>query len=137
VQSRDEPAQSPSAEDPPGAYSSDEKAISLGVALVLLASVVAAIVIFGGANQGDDRGGSAAADGVLVRVEPGRLRLRLARPVEGQREIDFVVRPQDQAALDITHLQLHASDGLPTRIYYERVGDQYVARRAEDLPALR
>jgi hypothetical protein len=117
-------------------YSSREKTIWLGAALLLLTSVVVAIFVFGGASEGDGPGEVASAEGVLVQVEEERLRLRLARPLDGRSEIDFAVEPRDRATLNIAHLQLHASDGLPTRIYYERDGDRYVARGAQDLPGL-
>lgn len=116
------------------AYSTRQKAISLAVALLLLASVVLGIVVFGGGDGSDDAGALASADGVLTLVQPDRLRMQLQEPLDGQSTIDFVVRPEDRAQLDIAHLQVHASDGLPTRIFYERDEGRYAARSAVDLP---
>lgn len=117
-------------------YTTRQKMVALGVALLLLGSVIGAVLAFGSSGDGGS-GELQAADGVLVAVQPDRLRLRLSEPLDGKSEIDFVVRPDDQAALDIAHLQIHSADGLPTRVLYERDGDTYVARSAQDLPTLR
>ena len=118
------------------AYTPREKMIWLGGAVALLISVVVlGIVVGGGGSEENAPSGSATADGVLVGVADDRLTLRLTRPVDGQSEIEFEVRPENREGLDLEHLQLHASDGLPTRIYYEREGERYVARGAEDLPS--
>ena len=136
---RESSAPAPRAPGDSGEYSPRQKALSLAIALLLLGSVVVAIVLSSGGNA--DGGGDIAdlptADGVLVLVQPDRLRMRLQQPLDGQREVDFFVRPEDRPELDVAHLQLHASDGLPTRIFYERDDDRYVARSAVDLPSLR
>ena len=122
-----------------GEYTSRQKALSLAVALLLLASVVVAVAVSSGGDG--DGGGDIAdlptADGVLVLVQPDRLRMRLQEPIDGQLEVDFHVRPEDQADLNVAHLQIHAADGLPTRIFYEEDDGRYVARSAVDLPSFR
>lgn len=111
---------------------SREKTLWLAGAGVALLSLIVVIVLVAG--SGGDAESLRSFDGVLTVVEDDRLTLVLDRPANGLDEIDFVVRPEDRATLDIQHLRLHASDRLPTRIYYERDGDEYIAREAADVP---
>jgi hypothetical protein len=76
-----------------------------------------------------------SVDGTLLVVEPDRLVLDAFAPIDGRREIEFVVREQDRSHFDIAHLRSHSSIALPTRLYYERDGDTYVAVYKEDAPA--
>jgi hypothetical protein len=120
--------------EPGGAgFSARERGVWLGIALVLLASLVIGIVVLAG--NGED-GGAEFADGVLVDATGDRLRIDLVQPIDGRDQLDLVVRPADRAELDIPHLQEHVRARLPTRVHYEREGGEYVARRADDLPAL-
>lgn len=113
--------------------SSRDKAIWAGVALFLLASLVVGIVVLADGSDDDDL---QAADGVLVEAEDDRLRIDLSQPIDGRDQLELAVQPADRAQLDIPHLRQHARARLPTRVYYGRDGDGYVARRAEDLPSL-
>jgi hypothetical protein len=108
-----------------------EKALWLGGAGVGLLSLIVIIVLVAGSGGGDSL---RSFDGELTVVEEDRLTLLLDRPANGRSQIEFVVRPEDRAALDIPHLELHAAQGLGTRIYYERDREEYVARKADDLP---
>lgn len=98
----------------------------------LLLSLIVVVVVVAGSGGGDDS--LRSFDGELTVVEDDRLTLLLDQPANGRNEIEFVVRPEDRAALDIPHLRLHAAQNLGTRVYYERDGEEYVAREAADLP---
>jgi hypothetical protein len=75
-------------------------------------------------------------DGTLTVVEERRLVMRPSAPLAGgPGEVEFVIRPRDARFFDIAHMQSHSSVALPTRIYFERTGGQYVARFKEDAPA--
>jgi hypothetical protein len=110
-----------------------EKALWLAGAGVALLSLVVVVVLAAGSGGGDDES-LRSFDGVLTVVEDDRLRLLLDEPADGRNEIELVVRPEDRAALDIQHLELHAAQALGTRIFYERDGEEYIAREALDLP---
>lgn len=71
-------------------------------------------------------------DGTLTEVSEQRLVLR---PFSGEAEMEFVILPEDLPNFDIAHMLSHSSVALPTRIYYERDGDQLVAKYKEDAPA--
>jgi hypothetical protein len=73
-------------------------------------------------------------DGSLKVVEERELVLRPFRPVDGRREVRFEVRDADANRFDMAHLRAHSAIGVPTRIYYERDGDRYVARWKTDAP---
>jgi hypothetical protein len=113
-------------------YSSREKAVWFGALLLLFALFVIGVVAFGGKD--DEPEEVRSADGVLTRVEADRLHVRRNRELGGRSEVGFVVRPEDRSRLNLPHLRVHASDELPTRIYYVRDGDRYVVRSAVDLP---
>lgn len=44
--------------------------------------------------------------------------MRLFKPLNGQREVTFVIRDEDRAGFDLTHLGSHSSVGLQTRLFY-------------------
>jgi hypothetical protein len=73
-------------------------------------------------------------DGTLTVVEQRRLVMRPFVPLNGKREIEFVIRPRDDRYFDIAHIQSHSSVALPTRIYFEQDGGRYYARFKEDAP---
>ena len=109
-----------------------EKTLWLAGAGALLLSLIVVIALLAGSGGDDDS--LRSFDGQLTVVDDDRLRLVLDEAVDGRNEIDFVVRPEDRQALDIPHLQLHSAQSLGTRIYYERDGEQYIAREADDVP---
>ena len=109
-----------------------EKTLWLAGAGALLLSLILVVALVAGGGSDDDS--LRSFDGNLEVVEEDRLRLVLNETVDGENEITFIVRPEDRAALDIPHLELHAAQGLGTRIYYERDGEDYIAREAADLP---
>lgn len=69
------------------------------------------------------------ADGILTSVTGEELVLRT---LEGD-EITFQLRAVDVRNLDLLHLQLHARDRLPSRVFYEAEGDTFYATRVDDL----
>jgi hypothetical protein len=73
-------------------------------------------------------------DGTLTVVEERRLIMRPFEPLDGRREVAFVIRPRDERYFDIAHMQSHSSVGVPTRIYFEQDGRRYIARFKEDAP---
>lgn len=102
-------------------------------ALALLAVVLVLGLALGGGGD-DDTKGLGYLDGLVVTAAPDRIVLRPTRPVEGQTEVELRVRPRDVAAVDVEHLQVHAADQTPARIFYERRGGEYIARDATDAP---
>lgn len=116
--------------------SSRDRTFFAAAAAFLLVSLVAGLVLLGGGEGGSDTGELETADGVIVEVTNERLRMRLARPLDGEDVIELEVRDADRRTLDLPHLRDHSSFGLPTRVYFQRSGDSYLARRAIDLPAL-
>ncbi|HSI79268.1 MAG TPA: hypothetical protein VK919_01330, partial [Solirubrobacterales bacterium] len=74
-------------------------------------------------------------DGVVVVSKEDSLVLRLREPVEGHPEqINMTIPPESAADVDIEHLDYHQVQGDVFRIYFERDGEEYIARRAEDVP---
>jgi hypothetical protein len=119
----------------PQTISRRQKLISVGIAGLLLASLVVGIVVF--ARDGTGSPGVEVADGTVVDADQDSLLFRPSEPIEGNAEIELAVRPEDRGEkLDPEHLLYHASTGGAMRIYYERDGDEYIAREAYDLPGL-
>lgn len=108
------------------------KLIAVGAALIVLVAAVLGAVVFA---SGDDSGELEYLDGVVVASEKDRLVLRLPEPVEGHEEqIEMTIPPESAADVDIEHLDYHQVQGDVFRIFFEREGDRYIARRAEDVP---
>jgi hypothetical protein len=76
-------------------------------------------------------------DGTLMVVEDDRLVMRPFEPLDGQSEVEFEIRDAYRDNFDLAHLRSHSSVGIPTRVYYRRDGDVYVAVYKEDAPANR
>jgi hypothetical protein len=116
----------------------EEQAISkrtaLALALAALVTLGGLAIVLGGGS--DSSGGQSleSVEGILTEVESDRLVLEADEPLDGQSEVEFVVRIEDAAALDLRHLEVHAADRLPTRVYYEKSGGELYAVRAEDAP---
>jgi hypothetical protein len=101
-------------------------------ALVLVLLAVTAIVALASGGGSDDAPVAAEVTGVITSVTTDRLVLR---PAEGGREMTFSIRPTDVRRLDIFHLQTHSSQGLPTRVSYERDGGTlYVTDAVDAVP---
>ena len=114
-----------------------QKLTSLGVAGVLLASLVVGIVVFADSDTSDTSQGFEVADGTVVDADEDSVRFRPSDAIDGKTEIELTVPPDDRGEkLDPEHLLYHASTGGAMRIYYERDGDAYIAREAYDLPGL-
>ncbi|MBC7644109.1 MAG: hypothetical protein H7123_03210, partial [Thermoleophilia bacterium] len=45
---------------------------------------------------------------------------------------DFVIRPADRAAFDVSHLREHQSEGAPITVYFELRGGAKLALAYED-----
>lgn len=73
-------------------------------------------------------------DGTLTIVEPTRLQMNTFEPLDGSTIIDFEILPRDQGAFDLAHIRTHSSLAIPTRIYFERSGDIYLAVYKTDAP---
>ncbi len=74
-------------------------------------------------------------DGTLSNVRDRGLTMRPFKPLDGSERVAFEIQEADASYFDIIHLKSHSSIALPTRVYYVREGDRYVARFAEDAPA--
>ncbi len=74
-------------------------------------------------------------DGTLLIVDSDRLVLDAFTTLDGEDELEFVIRPEDAGHFDLAHLRSHSSIALPTRLYYERDGDTLYAVYKEDAPA--
>ena len=112
----------------------------LTAAAVALATFLAAVVwLFGSAPPELQRPTNVdslpSVDGTLVVVESDRLVLEAFKPVGGEDELEFTIRPQDRSHFDIAHLRSHSSIALPTRLFYEREGGSLFAVYKEDAPA--
>ena len=104
--------------------------LRLGGLIAALLAVVAVVVLAGGGG-GPSEGSTGRVQGVLTEVTEGRLVLQ---PSEGGDPQEFAVRPEDVRALDLTHLQQHAADALPSIVHFEKVGDTRFAVRVDDAP---
>jgi hypothetical protein len=74
-------------------------------------------------------------DGTLTAVEDDRVVMKPFEPLDGKAEIEFEVREAYKRNFDLAHLRSHSAVGIPTRIYYRRDGDVYVAVYKTDAPA--
>jgi hypothetical protein len=76
-------------------------------------------------------------DGTLLVVEDDRLVMEPFEPLEGKDEITFELRDAYRQNFDLAHLRSHSSVAIPTRIFYRKDGDAYVAVYKQDAPANR
>jgi len=107
----------------------------IAIVVALVGSLAAAVVLFAGAAGEGDGGGLRAAEGVVTEVGDSRLTMRLYNPIDGREQLDLAIEPEGASEkLDLEHLTFHAASGNPMRIWFERRGDDYVARDAIDLP---
>lgn len=74
-------------------------------------------------------------DGTLTTVEDDRLVMEPFEPLDGKAELEFEIREAYKKNFDLAHLRSHSAVGIPTRIYYRRDGDVYVAVYKTDAPA--
>jgi hypothetical protein len=74
-------------------------------------------------------------DGTLTTVEDDRLVMKPFEPLDGKTELEFERREAYKKNFDLAHLRSHSAVGIPTRIYYRRDGDVYVAVYKTDAPA--
>jgi hypothetical protein len=107
--------------------------VRLVVLVLVLLAVTGIVALASGGGDDDDKAPAAAeVTGVITSVTTDRLALR---PLEGGREMTFSIRPTDVRRLDIFHLQTHSSQGLPTRVSYERDGGTlYVTQAVDAVP---
>lgn len=73
-------------------------------------------------------------DGTLTIVEPTHLQMATFEPLDGKTIVDFTILPRDQGGFDLAHIRTHSSLPIPTRIFYERDGDTYLAVLKSDAP---
>ena len=106
----------------------------LVLSVIALGGLVALTLLVGGGGDTAGTSGS-SVEGSITTVEPNRLVLRTERPIDGKRDVEFTVRPENAAALDLPHLETHVTDNLPVTLYFEREDDRLYAVRAEDAPA--
>lgn len=97
--------------------------------LIAALLVVVGIVLLAGGGGGSGERTTGQQRGVLTSVSDTRLVLQ---PDGGGTPVQYVVRPQDRRLLDLTHLQEHAADALPSIVHYEQVGDERFAVRVDD-----
>jgi hypothetical protein len=100
--------------------------IRLGGLILVLLAIVGAVLLAGGGGGSERSTGQAR--GVLTEVSQTRLVLQ---PDAGAVQ-EYTVRPEDVRNLDISHLEQHAADQLPSIVHYEQVGDERYATRVDD-----
>jgi hypothetical protein len=103
--------------------------IRLGGLIAVLLLIVGIVLLTSGGGSSERSTGQ--MQGVLTEVSRTRLVLQ---PNNGGGPQEFDVRPEDAQRLDFFHLDQHASDALPSIVYYEQVGDTRFATRVEDAP---
>ena len=115
----------------------------LFLALLLLASLIAAAALLGGKSDsgpGPDAvlrppgvsDGAPYIDGVLTEVRTDRLKIQ---PSSGGDAVELTVPPEKARILDLPHLvNYHQARDEPLRIFYEEKGDVKRAIGAVDLP---
>lgn len=110
----------------------------IAAGLLGIVAVIGVVVLFSGGSESVaepppavTQGSVEFVDGTLTVVEDTRLVLE---PFEGA-EMRFAIAEADRPNFDIAHMQSHSSVALPTRIYYERNGEQLNAVYKEDAPA--
>jgi hypothetical protein len=107
-----------------------------GVAIVLVAGV---IWLFSSEGEAPKAPVNVAdlprVDGTLNVVEPDRLVMTPFTPLDGKTSIEFTVPEKYRGSFDLAHLRSHSSVGLPTRIFYLKEGEQYIAVYKADAPA--
>ena len=74
-------------------------------------------------------------DGTLLVVEDDRLVMEPFEPLDGQQEVEFELRDAYRANFDLAHLRSHSSVAIPTRVFYRKDGETYVAVYKTDAPA--
>jgi hypothetical protein len=123
---------------PPGDDYEPPRMRYLALALAVMLAAVGLYALFGGGSGEPERPDATTdlpfVDGTLTVVEPNFLELKAFQPVEGQTQVKFVIRPEDQGNFDIAHLQSHSSVAIPTRIYYRKDGGTLYAVYKEDAP---
>ena len=100
-----------------------------GLIAVLL--IVVGVVLLAGGGGDDAKRSTGQMTGVLSEVSQSRLVLQ---PNGGGGPQSFSVRPEDAKKLDFFHLEQHASDALPSIVFYEQEGGTRFATRVEDAP---
>jgi hypothetical protein len=83
-----------------------------------------------GSRAGTAPDGSKYLDGVLTTVSDSELVLT---PSDGSSPVRFELRPIDARRLDLFHLELHARDRLPSRVFFTEEGDARTVLRVDDL----
>lgn len=131
----------------PAGLTDKRRAVYLGAAVALLLALVIPVALLGGGSGGggtpDGAAGSSGAassgdvsgqsvEGRLTVVERDRLVLDTAEAVDGRNQVELSVRPQDAEAVDVIHLKDHATQGLPSRIFYEQEGEARYAVGQQD-----
>lgn len=74
-------------------------------------------------------------DGTLTAVEDDRLVMKPFEPLDGKAELEFELREAYRKNFDLAHLRSHSAVAIPTRIYYRKDGEVYVAVYKTDAPA--
>jgi hypothetical protein len=106
--------------------------VRMGAILVGLLVVTGAILVAtSGTGGGKATTARGTVDGTLLSAsqEQGIV----VQPADGGPVQRFSVRPIDVRRLDFFHLQDHASQKLPSRVFYEQEGGTRYAVRVDDL----
>ena len=103
--------------------------LRMGGFLAALLLVTGLVVLAMGGDASD--GSAGTVEGRITTVNDRELVLQ---PEGGGAAERFVIRPIDVRRLDIPHLQTHASQGLPSRVIFEREGAERHVVRVDDLP---
>jgi len=107
----------------------------IAIVVALVGSLAVAVVLLAGPGGEDDDGRLRTAEGVVTEIGDARMTLRVYNPIDGREQLDLAIEPEGASEkLDLEHLTFHAASGNPMRIWFERRGDDYVARDAIDLP---
>lgn len=109
---------------------------SLG--LLSLLPIAALVWLFSPLEHADpgevDTTGAEHVDGTLTLVSEQQLVMEPFEPLDGADEVEFSIPEDELENFDIAHLQSHSAVGLPTRVFYEEDGADYVAVLVEDAP---
>jgi hypothetical protein len=114
--------------DPAPSSGLDRRDLLRLAGLIAALLVVVGIVLLAGGGGSEERT-TGQQRGVLTSVSDTRLVLQ---PDGGGTPVQYVVRPEDRRLLDLTHLQQHAADQLPSIVHYEQAGDDRYAVRVDD-----
>ena len=104
--------------------------VRMGAILLGLLVVTGALLLVTSGGGGASTVKRGTVDGTLLSASEQGI---VVQPADGGPVQSFAVRPIDVRRLDFFHLQTHASQKLPSRVFYEQEGGTRYAVRVDDL----